>query len=857
MQDFKDPNSVQNVYVKIGKPLSFKSSPYTSYQFQLITFQNTSIEVGSIQDQDVSSVMKQTSQLIVFDTMNDASSASQQYVYASVWTNELSKYPSGIVTKNYTIIPQVVIIQKQLDGIQIDNGVDNGKDKNKAAKGGVDWKTEDTNATRTNLSTPDEFGIINTKNLNFFAISSTSSSTSGSTSSSTQDKNIKLSYTLSRESNFSYALMFDFVGALQLKDGMENPGVEIGIKGDANDVVFVSKGSQVIVTLSGMSSVTGSVTSSTVGYNVPHIKNNVKIKPTTIFIYPIYNSLVVSSNLGGSIKQQNGVAARVSDKTLNAIAVMSPSLANFPSGYSESSGISVNGPKFNFTNSIKVTWINSYGLFCYCPITFAETVSFKYYFFGQVKKPEGTEGVEVSYYAHPIFTDNGSGYSMSSSITADSVQSSDIKGIWKFSFLMSGSNKGLQLTPGEMFGFIKVQKKHGTLKQIINGDGKYSQSFDSSKTSLLNIIGKPTRDFSDVTDGWSEYITNVQTSVNFEGMSGSITLDKYAMKSSLKELPEQNIGAITLQAFGGAYDTFTGNTCYGTQDIGLIFKGYALQTSNNVTENSATMNVTLVGVQKKLDDIKLINAPFWDGDKFKDVITYFQNYTCCNFEFNDNFGTFDSYILPRSDNYQKPAINFSTGTSCLQAVRTVAEKCDLKMVIQPNGHIYFYETDEQFIPYYVKGSDVIKSFDETQIISFDISPSLQNCFNSYATMGFLTTSTQQTQFDPTEVGTIPGVILETSTRQIGFDFPWSRVISQVIPGWVTESQLQRQHAINKKRGRAQIYQGSVTVAGISNLFLYDKIKIGGLTYFITGINQNIDLQNKTWTTQLNIARYYS
>ena len=845
MSEFRKPNEVQNVYVRIGKPLTPNIVDTETYQFQLVTFQGMQVQIASkVNAQKIKSIMKQTQHLGLFSMMGQVSQDSSEYVLASVWTEELSKYSCGIITKNYSIIPQVVIIQV---GNYIDNGVQYQSQKQNLAKEEkfecVNWKTDEKYSTRTNLLSPKNFGIINTPNLKIFQ--------------SNSDKSIE--YTATKQKS-SFALMFDFVGSLQIKDG-NNPGVQVDINADTKATMFLSNSSQVLLQVDGKQASTGSVTSSTIGYNVPHIKNNLKIKPTTIFVYPLYNALTVSSNLSASIIQKNGVVARISNDTFNAIAVMQPTLRDFPGLYMKdgNQSISVDGQTFDFTDKIKITWKNSWGSFCYCPITFSQKVVFDFYFVGQLKKST-VDGVIVTYSAIPIFCNNGSGYKMAQNKIVGvpfNTDTQEMKTIWKFGFQMKTDKK--ETKPGELFGFIKVLKKSGKPNDVINKDGVYIQSHNRD---LLNKFGCPFKIYSGTDDGWSEYITNVQTQVSFQGMSGSLTLDKYAMKKDLTSLPEQNVGAITLQAFGGAYEQFSGNKLY-EQEKGLIFKGYALQTSNNLSENSATMSVSLVGVERKLQDIKMINAPFWDGDLLfggkSSVMEYFRSYTACYLQEVSSFlpkGK-NGYILPKSDNYQKPAINFTTGTSCLQALRTVAQRCDLKMVIQPNGRVYFYETDEQFLPYYLKNSSVVKRFSETQIISYNISPSLQNRFNSFATMGFLTTSTPSSQFDPTKVGTIPGILFDSNPPKNGFDFPWSRIISEVIPGWLTAQQLQEQHRINIKRGKAQIYQGNIQVAGISNLYLYDKIMIGETTYFITGISQNIDLQNKVWTTDLNIARYYS
>lgn len=68
------------------------------------------------------------------------------------------------------------------------------------------------------------------------------------------------------------------------------------------------------------------------------------------------------------------------------------------------------------------------------------------------------------------------------------------------------------------------------------------------------------------------------------------------------------------------------------------------------------------------------------------------------------------------------------------------------------------------------------------------------------------------------------------------------------------SELKKFHEANKKFGTADIYQGSITVPGFGGYGIFDKITVAGTVYYITGIEQNIDLQSKTWTTNLSVAR---
>jgi hypothetical protein len=56
------------------------------------------------------------------------------------------------------------------------------------------------------------------------------------------------------------------------------------------------------------------------------------------------------------------------------------------------------------------------------------------------------------------------------------------------------------------------------------------------------------------------------------------------MKLDITKLPEQNIGAITLNIQNGPYGTqLNTNSKYSDWNKNLLFRGYALSTSNNVS----------------------------------------------------------------------------------------------------------------------------------------------------------------------------------------------------------------------------------------------------------------------------------
>jgi hypothetical protein len=112
---------------------------------------------------------------------------------------------------------------------------------------------------------------------------------------------------------------------------------------------------------------------------------------------------------------------------------------------------------------------------------------------------------------------------------------------------------------------------------------------------------------------WSNFITKCNVQCGLDGVNGQIVLDGYALYGSTvfsKIMPSQSVGGISIAADGGT-----------------IFKGFAMEIAKSSQENNYDVTINLAGVQKKLQDMKLINCPFFDGDKLSDINNYFMAYS--------------------------------------------------------------------------------------------------------------------------------------------------------------------------------------------------------------------------------------
>ena len=78
----------------------------------------------------------------------------------------------------------------------------------------------------------------------------------------------------------------------------------------------------------------------------------------------------------------------------------------------------------------------------------------------------------------------------------------------------------------------------------------------------------------------------------------------------MKNIAGQDAEAI--QAVGGIVIDMDASGAEGTT-AGTIFKGLAMGISDNQSPEGSTWTIPLVGLEKKMEDIALINVPFFDG----------------------------------------------------------------------------------------------------------------------------------------------------------------------------------------------------------------------------------------------------
>ena len=238
-----------------------------------------------------------------------------------------------------------------------------------------------------------------------------------------------------------------------------------------------------------------------------------------------------------------------------------------------------------------------------------------------------------------------------------------------------------------------------------------------------------------------------------------------------------------------------------------------------------------------------------------------------------------TFRLPRSINWRSPAVVFNNGMTCLEALKELGKKTGALLVPQLDGTLTFYELDNTGKPFYVDKQTDIVVFNNSDIISFSLQPQLQNKFNSIATFGMLkhknaegktvndenvefgsfytrtneVTQAHNSKINNNEFANATSLFGDDPGLDYGTQFPWAKHSVFVEQGFMKKSELKRVHDNRVRFASCEQYIGNLTVRGNTLVnHMYQKVRIGGVDYFVISIEHSIDAGTKVWTTSYQI-----
>ena len=564
------------------------------------------------------------------------------------------------------------------------------------------------------------------------------------------------------------------------------------------------------------------------------------------------------------------------------------------------------GSVIKFGNQLKVLWSRCTGFWAYCPLFFHRNLKFTLYFKGAYVANGST--ANFTYYVYPLaVVDSGSSESDWSGIskrgatciTATRVcsNSATMESIYKAEFHFKSSK--MLRAPVEVFGAEIVLKRKEFQFSHKSGNGTFALCATTSGSNVVDGDGAKIREqysrartIQASTRKYLSLITSLSVTTSMDGVSGSMELDGYPIEQGIGVIQQkQSIGELDL-----AVDlrSNTDNTKQNDNNPNpTIFRGYGMEIATAGSDSDYRLSVKLEGVQRKMSDMKLVCAPFWDGDRLEAICLYFEQYMKLKLYMIDNkvnkygdakpvsnnlfssTGTWQSedaltktendvdgvndnaFRVPRSFNWKSPAVNFQTGTACLEALKKLAELTSC-VFVPANGYGVFYELNQYGCPYYVKNqidNNHYVTFSLQEIISINMAPTYENWYNSIATFGFLRKFGRDAAVKPVSTDTVmPGINYSQTSSTL---FPWSRHNVGVENGFLTKSQLKKIHNTRVRFSKAERYQGTITVVGNTRVtHMYQVIKLAGAYYYVLQISHSIDTSRKMWTTSYQVG-YFS
>ena len=429
-------------------------------------------------------------------------------------------------------------------------------------------------------------------------------------------------------------------------------------------------------------------------------------------------------------------------------------------------------------------------------------------------------GYSYSYVGYPIWTDNGTDYHVASPIT---FQDSGLDGPAEFTCVMqssditlSSSSDRYQRRAGEMFGEIIAMQE-----TIPVPSASVPPTYNNGIT------------------GWEDYITGVNITSDLDSSGGSITFDKYGATDGEGQNTRilQHVGKLSIN-LKGCYNT--NGATDGDYNTETLFKGYSWTADEDVSNEGVSVTVNLAGVEKRLEDIQLINPPIFDGYKFVDVATYICEFAGVSYDFSNA----DSSIRLQmsTDPIESVCFNWTTGMGCRQALDLICKET-AHGYLPLDGKIFFFQRGQDGIPNY-RGK-VWNGFTGVNIQSLNQNPDFDNLRNQIVLIGMRQVTEEAQKNFPSDFPLFP--ITTMVSNNTTPDIPWPKRLCYTLPGYPSQKELDV--IADKIAAGSNYYEimGTTTIPG-ANIKPLDVF----LDYVVIGVRHNIDLVGKSWTTTLDL-----
>lgn len=401
--------------------------------------------------------------------------------------------------------------------------------------------------------------------------------------------------------------------------------------------------------------------------------------------------------------------------------------------------------------------------------------------------------------------------------------------------------------PPQLFGFMMLRLEKITF-DLKNGNG--------SPISFGN--------------NWMQYIKTVSVSHGEGGSSGSVVIDRYGLKQLTThqdfDVMTQQVGSLNLNV---QYVSTTVDTSAKTYAVnlgnGTLFRGIGYGQGVTDSPEANELQVPLFGLQKKLEEIRIINAPFFDSKTVAQTLDFLSRYG--NVVMNlDNANQDDR--MPASAVLSSALVDFKLGTSVWDAMNFVAEHSAHVFMLQPDGKVWWYKISKvNGLPHTSSGHREWK-YSDARVTASSASPDFSQFYNfilvfAYSANGMsMSNPLQQIDTVPTRPLVVGSRLNNTNPK-----IAWDKLASIPLNGFWTSQMLNEQARNYGQMSQSIYWSGSTTIPLNLGIKLYDtfsntdrdwrpvtgdsEVSIRG-DFLINGINHEVDMASKTGTTTLQL-----
>lgn len=540
--------------------------------------------------------------------------------------------------------------------------------------------------------------------------------------------------------------------------------------------------------------------------------------PYLIGVYPCWNGIVVTSGSQETpevTKTASTFCRKHKDVTIQSADYGSWFNPHVPQNVEVGTGSGGSNVLVDMGSSIQLTAKNCRYEVAYLPRFFSRRMEMD----GWIMLADDTDDITYTYRTYTIFTTNGNSdyvIGLPNPVQSSYPGSSDGTHYYYISWYME-ADKYQRWAP-EIFGYI-LETTELRQYSIKNRNGAFALEWGGTQTPAdpLNT-------------NWKNHIKSVSCTTSIDGSSGQITVDKFGCAGQ-QAVAVQNIGGIILEAYGGE------NT-----EGGEFFYGLAMGIAEAASNADATWTIPLIGLEKKMDDIALINPPFVDGEPLAEVVDFLCKYAGINYDLSDADAT---VVLSVTEEINSARFDWKTGTSVRTALEDALKDVQHWYCVR-DGVVFIYELGTNGLPVNL-GPDRSGNYSIYNIVNIDRTPDFEDLRNYIVVMALQKVPEGQ----GTDIATVPTLpMIEARTKETTPDVPWARCLVQALPGTLDQAQLAT--VADRLSNMSTVYEvtGKLTIAGNAKIKPYDQWG----EYVIYSVTHNLDLEAKTWITDLEFMR---